>query len=340
MRQPACILIAFLLFVTAGGAALAEAAPENSAAVVEEAAEESAEPLFSYRFAAAEEAGEMLLANRAYYENLNQQDLDFRMQKAGATLEELEAMIPGEMRDFTEEEKAAVDEAVRIIGAICRECGYHLPETEGIVFVKTTMAEEPGAGAYTHGTEIYLGEMVLDMGLSDLDADVWLFREFIAHELFHCLTRTHPDFRTAMYGILGFKVAEEDFEFGPDVRERIISNPDVEHHNAYAAFDIGGEMRNCAVVFTVKEPFRQPGDMFLDDNMTAGLVPLDDLNVMYSQDEAANFRDVFGRNTDYAVDPEETLADNFRFTICYGPEGMEYESPWIISAMEEYLRGN
>ena len=46
--------IAFLLFVTAGGAALAEAAPEDSAAAEK----------------AAEDTGETLPANRAYCENI------------------------------------------------------------------------------------------------------------------------------------------------------------------------------------------------------------------------------------------------------------------------------
>ena len=339
MRQPACILIAFLLLFTAGGAALAEAAPETGAAVVE-TAEETAGNIFTYRFAGAEEAGEMLLANRAYYENLSQQDLNYRLQKTGATLEELEAIIPGEMLDFSDEEKAAIDDAMRIIEAICRECGYHLPKTDGIVFAKTTMKEECDAGAYTHGTEIYLGEAVLSFGLSEQEVWLWYFREIVAHELFHCLTRNHPDFRTAMYGILGFKVADQDYEFGPDVRERIISNPDVEHHNACAAFDINGEMKDCVVVFTTKQPFRQAGDDFLYENRETGLVPVDDLNAMYFPEDAANFWDVFGQNTDYVIDPEETLADNFRFTLCYGPEGMEYQSQWIISAMDEYLKGN
>ena len=63
------------------------------------------------------------------------------------------------------------------------------------------------------------------------------------HELFHCLTRSHPDFRAKMYAILGFTVVGEDYDFPPEIRERIISNPDVEHHNSHAAFDIGGEKR-------------------------------------------------------------------------------------------------
>lgn len=47
---------------------------------------------FNYRFADAEEAAELLLSNRNYYDNLTQNDLNFRMQKLDATLTELEAL--------------------------------------------------------------------------------------------------------------------------------------------------------------------------------------------------------------------------------------------------------
>lgn len=292
---------------------------------------------FQYRFVDATEAAELLLANREYYEGLNQNDLNFRMQKLNATLAELEAMIPGETRDYTDAEKAAIDDAMAAIEAICAERGYALPPTDGIVFAKTTMHEECDAGAYTHGTQIYMGEYLLSYGLSDMPEAVVYFRRIVAHELFHCLTRNHPDFRADLYGLMGFTVEDEDFDFAPAIREIIISNPDVEHHNSWAAFEIGGEVRNCAVIFTTSKPFEQPGDSFFE-GMVTGLVPIDDLSTLYTSDDAANFWDVFGRNTDYVIDPEETLADNFAYTIIDGTEG-DYATPELIESIDAYLKG-
>ena len=37
---------------------------------------------FSYRFADAKEAAELLLSNRGYYDNLTQNDLNYRMQSS------------------------------------------------------------------------------------------------------------------------------------------------------------------------------------------------------------------------------------------------------------------
>ncbi|MBR3494256.1 MAG: hypothetical protein IKH38_02410 [Clostridia bacterium] len=319
-RSAICLVLLLLLglFLCAGGAA------------------ESGKKIFQYRFAGAAEGAEILLANRDYYENMTQNDLNYRMQKTGATLAELEAFIPGQVLDFTDAEIAAIDAAMAEMEAVCTGRGYRLPATDSIVFIKTTMAEECGAGAYTHGTEIYLGESVLSYASREDSDAVRFFKQVLAHELFHCLTRKHPDFRAAMYGILGFTVVEKDFAFPPEIRNLIISNPDVEHHNSYAAFEIKGEMKNCTVIFTT-EPFRKPGDMFFD-HMVTGLVPIDDLGTLYTKEDAANFWDVFGRNTNYVIDPEETLADNFRMTIFDGPGSMEFQSPEIIEAIDRLLK--
>lgn len=291
----------------------------------------------AYRFADAEEAGALILSHRAFFERLTQNDLDFRMQKKGATLQELEAFTARQTLDFTEADKAAIDEAMRRVDAICRERGYALPPVDGITFAKTTMKEECGASAYTHGTLICFGPNAMRYAASKEPGRVRTFRELLAHEIFHCLTRTHPDFRADMLGILGFTVADSEYDFAPAIRDAIISNPDVERHDAFAAFSIGGRMRDCVVVLTYGKPFARSGDSFFDDRVI-GLVPVDDLGTLYTSDDAANFRDVFGRNTDYVIDPEETMAENFALAIMRGVEGVHYSDPGIIEAIDARLK--
>jgi len=297
-----------------------------------------AEGALSYRFADADEAAALRLSNRNYFDNLNQNDLNYRMQKTDATLEEYEAYSAAQMLDFTEAEKAAVDSAVAHIEEVSRERGYRLPATDGIVFCKSTMADECGAGGYTHGTQIYLGEGVLNLGLSDNPEMTGYFREIVTHEVFHCLTRNHPEFRAAMYAILGFTVTGKDVEFGPSVRELMISNPDVEHHDAYATFEIDGKRVDCVTVFLSAKPFERPGDSFFS-GMVTGLVPVDDPDTLYTSEDAANFFDVFGRNTEYVIDPEETMADNFSYVIMDGAESPRYNSPDIPRKIDAWLKG-
>ena len=352
MKRLLCIVLAVIMIMSmcvlascsgGAGSSTGSSAGESSDAVSDEAAQSdesddavSDSRIFTYSFADKAEAADLLLSNRNYYDNLNQLDLDFRVQKKGATLPELEKIAREQTLDITDEEKALIDEAMAEIEKTCSDRGYNIPAIDGIVFAKTTMKEECDASAYTHGTQIYLGERVFDLAKSDDKDEQELFQVILAHELFHCLTRNHPDFRESMYGVLGFTVVGKDYEFKKNVRDQIISNPDVEHHNSYATFTIDGEDKACVVIFTTTTRFEKPGDIFFD-GMVTGLVPIDDLGTMYTADDASNFWEVFGENTNYVIDPEETLADNFSFLIHYGKDGMEYKTPEIIEKMEALL---
>ena len=89
-----------------------------------------------------------------------------------------------------------------------------------------------------------------------------------------------------------------------------------------------------------KKHFENKGDEFFDTASPA-LVPIDGSDVYYYSEDASNFYDVLGRNTEYTDDPEECMADNFSYTIVYGddgPNGTGYESPEIIKQIREYLK--
>ena len=140
-----------------------------------------------------------------------------------------------------------------------------------------------------------------------------------------------------MYRIIHFTVQDEDFPLPPSVFAYHISNPDVEHHNAWASFLIEGKEVKCFTDFVTTKHFEKPGDVFFDYCTTA-LVPIDGSDCYYTPAEAANFDEVFGRNTGYVVDPEECMADNFSFAMAYGPDGAEYPNPEIIEAILEYIK--
>ncbi len=52
------------------------------------------------------------------------------------------------------------------------------------------------------------------------------------------------------------------------------------------------------------------GDSFFGCSTTA-LVPVDGSDIYYTPEQAENFDEIFGTNTDYVIDPEECMADNF-----------------------------
>lgn len=294
----------------------------------------------NYRFADREEGISLILDNTSYYNGFSQNDLDYRVQKKGATLDEWLSFAEEQVLDFSEEEKQCIDESIDRIESVLDENGYVLPELDEIIFVKTTMIEEFGAGAYTHKNQIYMGEGEMVYMLSDNEKEQRYIDYVMCHEIFHCLTRNTPQFREDMYRIINFTVQEEDFEIVPEIHDVFISNPDVNRHNSYAAFTINGEKMDCFTLWITTKPFENPGDSFFEYT-TTGLVPINDLDTLYTMDDAEDFWEVFGHNTDYVTDSEECLADNFGYALMYGEtnmNGQAFNNPEIIKEIQEYLK--
>ena len=283
-----------------------------------------------YSFADREAGVAYMMSNEDYYAGFSQNDLDYKMQKKGAGMEEYLAFAREQVMDFTEEEKTLIDQGMAWLEKTLTDRGLSLPALDPVVFIRTTMQEEKGAGAYTHGTQIYIGEYVDREALDEVLLTV------LAHELFHCMTRSDPQFRKDMYGLIHFAVQDEEYALPDSVFQAYISNPDVEHHNACATFIIDGQPVDCFAALVTRKGFEQPGDSFFDCMVTA-LVPVDGRDVWYAPEDAENFDEVFGRNTWYVIDPEECMADNFADAIVYGLDGKEYPNPEIIESILDYL---
>lgn len=340
MKKITASILALTVMITA----LCSCSNTSTIESVEEtqtAVEEADQRRIPFRFASAEEGRELMLANTEYYAGFSQNDLDFKMAQSGATMEDYLEFAARQVLDFTEEEQAMISSVISEMEQTLDENGYVLPPLDEIIFIKTTMLEEPGAGGYTHGTQIYLGSSFLSMACEQPENErIYDYMHTILwHELFHCLTRCNPDFREAMYSLINFTVEGEDFVIPPSVFEYHISNPDVEHHDSYATFIIDGEPVDCFTDFVTTMHFDEAQSDFFSVGTTA-LIPVDGTDTYYTPDQASNFSDVFGQNTGYVIDPEECMADNFSFAMYYGiegPEGESYSNPEIIEGIIDYL---
>lgn len=156
-------------------------APENSAPPVSSG-------MISYRFADAEEGIALRMENEHYFENLTQNDLDYRTGKRGATLEDFKELAQQQGDTFTDEEKHVIAESITRIEARFKEIGFHYPANSDIIFVKNKMSDEFGAVAYTQSNQIYLEGENLDF-MKDIPG---LLDGMIVHELFHVLSRKQP----------------------------------------------------------------------------------------------------------------------------------------------------
>ena len=267
-------------------------------------------------------------------DNLSQYDLDYRVQKKNATKEEYILFLSEHFLNFTKEEMEAIDEAMRKIEEIVRVNDYNnIPKIETITFAKTTQKEECGSLAYTHGNYIYIEGKLLK--LNEL-------LRLICHEIFHCITRTNRIFREDMYRIINFTVIKEEFVIPDEVKAKMITNPDVERHDSYATFTINNKKKDCYLVLISTKPYEQKGDNFFRHLQTV-LVPVNWEGRYYYSSEAQDFDQILGTNTDFAIDPEECLADNFSFALLYGIKGRNgkgYPNPEIVEDIIDYLKYN
>lgn len=323
-----------LVFILSGTAAHASAQKDDS--LVDTIAR------IHYHCASQAEGQQLLVANTEYYNSLTQMDLDWRMAKTGATKDELTAFAQTCVQEFSDKEKEIIARSITFIENKLHQMGAVLPfPQDDVVFVKTTMKEECGAGGYTHKTEIYLGAGLLALPEKD---SVWI-HQLIAHELFHCLTRNSPEFRRGIYKLIGFNVADQDYVFAPAIQDKILTNPDVEHIDNYAEFTINGEKRNCALVVLYTKTWEEAAAEFGKEKAIffyfnqSVLVPIDQLDTFYPIADVPDFWDVVGRNTQYVFAPEECLADNFAFAVVFGQDdNLEYESPQLIADIINFLK--
>ncbi len=64
--------------------------------------------VINYHCATLSEGQQLLLGNSEYYNSLTQNDIDWRMRKTGATLDELKAMAKASERGFSDAEKTGI----------------------------------------------------------------------------------------------------------------------------------------------------------------------------------------------------------------------------------------
>ena len=142
MKKVICLVLVFLILTSGIGTAFASTGSTAGNVSI------------SYRFASKQEGTDLLLGNTAYYAGFSQNDLDYRMHRQGAAMEEYLAFAKEQVLDFTEEEKELIASHLAILTDGLEQNGCVLPPLDEIVFIQTTMKEENGVLGYTHGTQI------------------------------------------------------------------------------------------------------------------------------------------------------------------------------------------
>lgn len=289
-----------------------------------------------FRFATRAEAQMLITDIDDYTRNWNQFDINARLQKVNGRKSQLLTMAMNETRNWSDQEKEKVNLAIKTITSQITKQKLNLPFPEEIILVKTSMKEEGNAAGYTRKNWIALGEKMIQ------EASNETLTSILAHEIFHVLTRNDLQFKKAVYATIGFTVLDREILFPSDIAKKRISNPDVSRYDSYGAFTIQGEKKNCTMLLYTTKEYDGTGTFF--DYAKVGLIPLNNElipiqqngeTIIYDLNMAEDFFTQVGQNTEYIINPEEILADNF--SNIFIPR-QEIKSPEIIEQLRNVLK--
>ena len=209
------------------------------------------------------------------------------------------------------------------------DMGLNFPFNQPIPLANSKMLAWDQAAGFTLGTYIFIDFEMLKLyydydsqnGTSYAETLLW-------HEFCHVLDRLYPDYRKQFYALIGFEILSNEIPIPEDVKNTLIYNPDVNRHDSYAKFNINGEDKNCMLVTRCPDSVYMLGEGLMDyftSNKGIYLLALDENLEPYKVDgqwamhhasEVSNFDYVMSNgNTNYCVDPEECIADNFSFAV-------------------------
>lgn len=168
---------------------------------------------------------------------------------------------------------------------------------------------------------------------------------FFAHEAFHILTRHAPKIREPLFACIGFRPCGGEPILPPNLESRKITNPDSPRNDFYCSVVSQGAATAALPVLFSKNPRYESGGILehLDTKLLAierrdgawaarfeGGEPL-----LMDYNKVEGFYEKTGRNTEYVMQPEEILADNFAYLIT-GKKSLP--SPEVIDAIRRELQ--
>jgi hypothetical protein len=227
---------------------------------------------------------------------------------------------------WTAEERAAWQPLIDKLSRAMAGLNIDLPN---ISLGRTTGQEEFGA-AYTRGRAINMGPIEASLAIDVPDIGFFL----LAHELFHALSREDSSLRDDTHALLGF-IPFQGFSYPAEFESRRLSNPD--------SFDYGGALTvqtatgsaQVVPIIQVRVPleeairlegpdlFTEVGIDLLAVDITTGDVSRDaNGNVVKYGFDNTNWVPLMARNTDFIIQPEEVMADNFALLMQWRANGV------------------
>jgi len=288
-------------------------------------------------FASIERAREVLGARDDFVARLSPFDRSARLKSAGEVSEdEYLAFARAAGREWSNDERARLTNA---FAAIKPKLAELLPELDAPILLIKTSGEEEGGAGYTRASSVMLPQALADE--SDL-------QRLLAHEIFHVVSRNHPDLKRELYEAIGFEACGE-VALPPALAARKMTNPDapVNEHCIKVQVD-GSEAWGMPILLSRQASYDpaagQPFfgyltlSMLLVERTGSATRPLerDGAPVLVPFNRVQGMAAQIGRNTNYVIHAEEILASNFELLV----QGRtDVASPEVLDRIRAVLAG-
>jgi hypothetical protein len=199
---------------------------------------------------------------------------------------------------------------------------------------------DQGGAPYTRGAAV-----ILPNALVPPDATPGGDAGLLAHELFHLVSRQHPELATRLYRTIGFQPVPPLQWPAAWLPLRIV-NPDAPFDGHAMTLEIDGRPARLMPVLVARRPELAAGETFFSvmdvrllEVEVAGDKTLPLLRagapVWHALREVPAYLARLGGNTGYIIHPEETMADNFSLLVTRQP----VPNGVLLERIEAVLRG-
>jgi hypothetical protein len=214
-----------------------------------------------------------------------------------------------------------------------------VPLPEEILLVDTDGRDQGGA-PYTRGLAV-----ILPNALVPADAMPGGDAALLAHELFHVVSRQHPELATRLYRAIGFEPVPTLQWPAAWLPLRIV-NPDAPFDRHAITLDIAGRPTRLMPVLVARRAELAAGETFFSvmdvrllevEVVGESTLPVlrDGAPVWHAPRQVPAYLARLGGNTPYIIHPEETMADNFALLVTRQP----VPNAALLERIEAVLRG-
>ncbi|MTI67171.1 MAG: hypothetical protein FH753_11320 [Firmicutes bacterium] len=291
-----------------------------------------------YNFLNKKEGQNVIAKKDELLENMNDFERSLKMRTDKLIGEnEYEEFLKDNVLPWKKKEKEKIKTSLDELNRLLKDLSLSIDEE--IHLVKTTGREEFNS-AYTRMDTIFLPQRRIEsynnLGLT----------KFLAHELFHIISRNNFNLRKKLYEVIGFKLVN-NIKLPQKYLKRRMTNPDAPLINSYITVLHKERKVKVTPVILLKDDYENiSDDKDILKKLDLKLLVLEDiegkLRVKYKKDEPVcldfvkvdGFLDKVGANTDSSIQPEEILAENFALLVT---GYQDVPSPGIIEKMKDIL---